>query len=192
MLLSFDIDAPCGRYFRYRDLIECGDTWRRLAAANSAPSNIPREADTIVAMQNICAVILDPAVDAFGKVVLTYGFSSAALARKIPNRIAPSLDQHAGSEKTTSGRAICGRGGIAADFRVPGVSTAEVARWVCSTTQFDRLYFYGDHQPLHVSVGPDSTGQVVMMEKKPSGRLVPRVIDVHEFIGRHSPIERHR
>jgi hypothetical protein len=187
MLLSFDIDAPSGRYFRYRDLIECGDTWHRLADTGSALSNIPQDAGTISAMRNLCAVILDPAVDAFGKVILTYGFSSAALAREIPNRIAPSLDQHAGCEKGNSGDPICDRGGMAADFHVPGVSTVEIARWVCSTTRFDRLYFYGADQPLHVSVGPDNTGQVVVMEKRKSGRRVPRVIDRQEFIRAQIP-----
>ncbi len=186
MLLSFDIDAPCGRYFRYRDLIECGDTWHRLAEAGSTPSNIPQEQETISAIQDICRTILDPAVDVFGKLLLTYGFSSAELAARIANRIAPSLDQHAGSEKTRSGSAICDRGGMAVDFHVPGVSSAEIAKWVCSTTRFDRLYFYGPNNPVHVSVGPSNTGQVVIMERGPSGKRIPRVITVSDFIHRNS------
>jgi hypothetical protein len=184
MLLPFNIDAPCGRYFRYRDLIECGDTWHQLRTVGSAPSNIPQERETISAIQDICSTILDPVVDAFGKVLLTYGFSSAELAAKIACRISPSLDQHAGCEKTKSGRAICDRAGMAADFHVPAVSSTELARWVCSTARFDRLYFYGPNNPLHVSVGPANTGQVVMMEMGPSGRRIPRVVSVGDFIHR--------
>jgi hypothetical protein len=41
-------------------------------------------------------------------------------------------------------------------------------------TPFDRLYFYGDDRPIHVSVGPDNSRQVVLMRKGKSGKLIPR------------------
>ena len=35
----------------------------------------------------------------FGKIILTYGFASYELTKKIKNRIYPKLDQHSGYEK---------------------------------------------------------------------------------------------
>lgn len=133
-------------------------------------------------MRTICGVVLDPAVDRFGQVELTYGFASAALAAKTAGRTAPSLDQHSGSDRKRSGAAICDRRGIAVDFRVPGTSSAEVARWICSATGFDRLYFYGAERPLHVSVGPEDKREVVVMVKTTSGRMVPKVVGIDDFI----------
>lgn len=51
------------------------------------------------------------------------------------------------------------------------------------STAFDRLYFHGSDRPLHVSVGPDATRQIVRMERGPSGRRVPRVVRAALFLG---------
>ena len=63
-----------------------------------------------------------------------------------------------------------------ADFLVPGVDSREVARWIAESAAFDRLYFYDPDRPLHVSVGPENTRQVVYMRRTTSGRRVPRVV----------------
>jgi hypothetical protein len=58
----------------------------------------------------------------------------------------------------------------------------EVAQWIVANTPFDRLYFYGDDKPIHVSVGPNQDRQIVRMVVAKSGRLVPRVITGDAFL----------
>jgi hypothetical protein len=179
MNAPFDIDQPCGAHFVFRDLVECGETWSRLSAAGTAAlpfDNLPRAPETFAAMRALCAAVLDPVVERFGRVELTYAFASAALTRHIAGRIHPPLDQHAGHELNRKGKPVCPRLGLAADFLVPGTDSRVVARWIIESTEFDRLYFYEPDRPLHVSVGPDHKRQVVHMRLGPSGRRVPRVV----------------
>lgn len=68
------------------------------------------------------------------------------------------------------------------DFIVDDENMWEVAQWIVANTPFDRLYFYGDGLPLHLSYGPKQSRQVVMMVAGPSGRLVPRVITLERFL----------
>ena len=58
----------------------------------------------------------------------------------------------------------------------------EVAQWVAANTPFDRLYYYGDDQPLHVSHGPEHNRQVVLMLAGKSGRLVPKCLTINQFL----------
>jgi hypothetical protein len=179
-----NLDDPCGEHFRYRDLVECGETWHRLRArAGDGPpfDNVPRVAETFDAMRALCAAVLDPVVRRFGRIELTYAFASPALTRHIPGRIHPPGDQHAGHERGRAGSALCGRLGLAADLRAPGVDSRALGRWITENTAFDRLYFYEPDRPIHVSVGPDATGQIVDMRRGPSGRRVPRVVDAGFF-----------
>lgn len=171
-----DLDDPCGRYFKYRDLVECGKTWRDHAAEGTPIDNMPREPASATALRELAVAVLDPLVDQFGPIELTYGFATRALTRKIHGRIAPALDQHAAHELGPRGRPICLRGGAAADLSVPGRTATEVARWLATAVRFDRLYLYGDDRPLHVSYGPEASGVVVEMLPGPSGRRVPRRI----------------
>lgn len=180
MTTPADLDQPCGAHFVYRDLIACGETWNRLTAAQPF-DNVPRAADTFAAMRALCAAVLDPGVDQFGRLDLTYAFASARLTRHISGRIHPPLDQHAGHELDGAGQPICPRLGLACDFLVPGVDGRLVARWIIEKTKFDRLYFYEPHLPLHVSVGPDSARQIVHMRRGPSGRRVPRKVTASFF-----------
>ena len=170
------LDEHCGEYLTFRQLIECGETQRECALAN-----VPREAETYSAFASLAVRVLDPAMDFFGGIELTYGFCSRELAKRIPGRIDPSRDQHAGYEKNTRGKLICGRSGAAVDFLVRDESMLEVAQWIAANTPFDRLYFYGDDRPVHVSVGPAESRQVVLMLEGPSGRRVPRVVNIDEF-----------
>ena len=57
----------------------------------------------------------------------------------------------------------------------------EVAQWIVTNTPFDRLYFYGDDLPLHVSYGPEQSRQIVTMTLGKSGRRIPRVVSVEKF-----------
>lgn len=101
-----DLDHPCGEHFTYRDFVECGETWSRLASpAGESIDNAPRVPETFAALRSLCETVLDPAVKRFGRVVLTYGFASPRLTRHIRGRIAPALDQHASHELNRAGRA---------------------------------------------------------------------------------------
>lgn len=140
------LDQACGTNFKFRDLIECGETQARLQL-----SNIPLNPDTYNALFDLCNLVLDPVIDYFGGINLTYGFSSPALSAKIDARIAPKLDQHAGHECNRLGMPVCDRLEAAVDFSVDDENMLEVAQWIVSNTPFDRLYFYGADRPLHVS-----------------------------------------
>ena len=165
------LDDPCGRFLTYRDLIECGETQEATGIAN-----LPEQIESYDALLGLAENVLDPVIDWFGMIQLTFGFCSPALARKIPGRIDPKRDQHAAHERNRLGNLVCDRLGAAADFLVTDEDMLDVARWVVQHTPFDRLYFYGNDLPIHVSFHPEPHGQVVMMTATATGRLVPRVI----------------
>jgi len=166
------LDERCGRVFSYRQLVECGETWERTRC-----DNVPREAQTYNALYDLASRILDPVVEYFGAIKLTYGFSSASLARAVPGRIAPKLDQHASCEVGRNGELVCTRAGAAVDFLVEDEDMYGVARWVVANCPFDRLYVYGRDRPIHVSFGPDLAGETYEIQVK-GNRRIPRVIDL--------------
>lgn len=173
-------DDRCGQHFCYRDLIEVGKTWEQYRVDNR-----PREPATYDAMAALCTKVLDPVHDKFGRPVLTYAFVSPTLDKLIHRNPSPNAyrkgDQHAGCELDVMGKPYCSRLGLAVDFRCPRVGSATVAKWVIENTEFDRLYFYDDTRPFHVSVGPDNKRQAILMTKLPSGRLMPRRISIAYF-----------
>jgi DNA phosphorothioation-associated putative methyltransferase len=162
------LDQLCGRTFTYRQLIECGETWERARI-----DNIPKSAATYNALWDLATTVLDPVVEYFGAIKLTYGFASPALAKLIPRNVAPKLDQHASYEVGRGGRFVCQRGGAAIDFLVEYEDMVEVAKWVAANCRFDRIYTYGADRPLHVSVGPENSGEIYEM-RSVRGRLVPK------------------
>ena len=166
------LSAPCSRHFSYQQLICCGETWQRTQLAN-----LPEQPASWQALAMLASTILDPVVDQFGPIELTFGFCSAALARLIRKnsqpRIAPALDQHASHEINTKGQHICSRLGAAVDFYSHKVSSAELARFIVEALPFDRLYYYGAERPVHVSIGPECLGQIVWMREH-MGRRLPR------------------
>jgi DNA phosphorothioation-associated putative methyltransferase len=162
------LDQQCGRVFTYRQLIECGATWQRAKV-----DNIPKSPDSFNALYDLATQVLDPVVEYFGGIELTYGFAGQQLTRLISGRIAPAIDQHAACEVNAAGKAICGRGGAAIDFLVQFEDMREVASWVLANCVFDRMYFYGKERALHVSVGPQLTREVYEMVDK-GGRRIPR------------------
>ncbi len=172
------LDQVCGANFTYRDFIECGQTQKRLGL-----SNVPLNPRTYNALSHLALEVLDPVIDYFGSIKLTYGFSSSELVKKIASKIAPKLDQHSGHECNKLGNLICERLGVACDFIVEDESMLEVARWLASNTNFDRLYFYGDDRPIHVSAGPENLKQVTLMLKsKAPNRLIPRSMTIEQFL----------
>jgi DNA phosphorothioation-associated putative methyltransferase len=177
------LDDPCGRFLTFRQLIECGETQARTGLANR-----PREAESWNALQDLAEQVLDPVIDWFGMIRLTYGFCSPELAREIPGRIDPKLDQHAAHERNRRGAPICARLGAAVDFVVDDEDMIEVARWLAANTPFDRLYVYGPDLPIHVSYGPAHSRQVVRMVPSGNGRRMPRCVSLEEFT---SELSRH-
>jgi hypothetical protein len=173
------LDEKCGDNFCYRDFIECGETFAALQ-----PNNVPKEHKSYAALRELTQEILDPVWSEFGKLELTYGLSCRDLHRQIIARISPPLDQHASYELNTRGSQICKRGGAAVDFRCSEVGSLEVAQWLVSKRSFDRLYFYGSERPIHVSIGPDQSRQVVLMQQSAvPGRRIPRKTSTQDFIG---------
>ena len=134
----------------------------------------PLNPATYNALYDLATQILDPVIDYFGGIQLTYGFCSLGLGKHITKRVAPKLDQHASFEVSRAGGLICDRGGAACDFIVEDEDMREVAHWIVTNTPFDRLYFYGSDRPIHVSYSSAPAGQAFRMSETTSGRLVPR------------------
>lgn len=172
-----DLDDRCGRYLTFRHLIECGET-----QARTCQLNLPRQPESFNALHDLAAQVLDPVIDYFGMIRLTFGFCSPELAKQIPGKIDPKRDQHAAHELNRRGRYICDRLGAAADFIVEDENMLEVAQWVVTNTPYDRLYFYGGDNPIHVSYGPNQERQIVLMLPSKSGRLLPRVVSSASFL----------
>jgi hypothetical protein len=166
-----NLDAPCGRYLSYRHLIECGETQQRTRLAN-----LPKEPDTYTALYELAINVLDPVIEYFGSIKLTYGFCSSELSRAILGGIAPHLDQHAAHERNRRGSYVCQRLGAAADFIVEDESMREVVDWICENVQFDRLYFYGNARPIHISFSPSLKREVIELVETPGKTRVPRVL----------------
>src|SRR5512140_1947166 len=106
MPMMLDIDSQCGRYFTYRDLIECGETWFAYVQAGAPIDNLPRNASTLRALEQLCGTVLDPLAEVMGRPKLTYGFASPRLCAKIPARLAPRLDQHTACEVKRDGTPV--------------------------------------------------------------------------------------
>ena len=175
-LLSIpDLDEPCSIHLKFRDLVECGETQKRTKYVN-----LPAELETFIALQALATHILDPVISKYGTIELTYGFGSAELVRRMlpPKRVAPKLDQHAGFERNAAGQFICDRLGAACDFLVKGKDMREVALWVFNNTPVDRLYFYGNDKPIHVSFSETGKHQFVELITRDNGRRVPKVVRI--------------
>ncbi|MHB9840951.1 DNA phosphorothioation-associated putative methyltransferase [Paraburkholderia terrae] len=166
-----DLDAICGARLTYRSLIECGETQRRLGL-----ENVPRNPETYNALHNLAVLLLEPVIEYYGPIRLTYGFASPALTKHIRHKIAPRLDQHASCECSAKGKLICDRKGAACDFLVEEEDMLEVAQWIIDRLPFDRLYYYGRDRPIHISYSTNPAKLAYAMTPTQNGRLVPRLM----------------
>ncbi len=166
-----NLDDHCGSNFTYRDLIECGETWQKIKINNN-----PIQADSYTALYELAKNILDPVIDYYGMISLTYGFASPALTKHIKGRIAPKLDQHSAYEKNKKNEYICPRLGAAVDFIIEDENMLEVVEWIKDNLIFDRLYFYGVDRPIHISYNYlyENKKEIIEMRLTESGRLIPR------------------
>ncbi len=172
------LDDPCGEYFLFQNLIECGETQLRTGLLN-----LPKQVESYNALYDLTVQVLDPVINYFGMIQLTYGFCSPELAKEISGRIYPKLDQHAAHELNRRGKLICERLGAAVDFIVEDENMIEVSQWLVANTPFDRLYYYGDDKPVHVSYGPEKKGEIVTMTAINKGRLMPKKVSTDKFVG---------
>ncbi|WP_058034539.1 DNA phosphorothioation-associated putative methyltransferase [Burkholderia pseudomallei] len=168
-----DLDARCGAFLTYRALIQCGETQQRIGIAN-----LPLNPESYNALHDLTTQILDPVIEYFGSVRLTYGFSSGELTRSIKRGIAPKLDQHIACEHGPKGTRVCKRGGAACDFIVEDEDMREVAEWIIANLPFDRLYYYGPNRPIHVSYTPVPARLSYRMVLSSGGRMIPRPFSV--------------
>ena len=141
--------------------------------------NTPESENSLLWLKQLEDKILTPLEGSFGATTITYGFTSHELIREVlkqsPAHIAPELDQHAAHEVNTKGRRICKRDGAACDIYINGYENQMqvIASYIIDNLEFDRLYFYGDSRPLHISVGPEQSRFVQIMTTRPDGKRHP-------------------
>lgn len=139
-------------------------------------SNIPT-VDSKPYLEMLISEILIPIERKFGGLTITYGFTSTKLAAYIsknsPSGTAPKLDQHAACELNSRNNEISKRKGSACDFIVTNHSMADIARYIVKNLSFDRLYYYGDNRPIHVSVGDEPLKHLQIMSESKLGRRHP-------------------
>ncbi|MET2946698.1 hypothetical protein ABXV18_01240 [Vibrio owensii] len=144
----------------------------RAFVGENAPSNASQE--QLMLLQHH---ILEP-LSQLGELTITYGFTNHKLLRFLlrnsPRDMGPDIDQHASMELNSQGNRICKRDGAACDFYVQGYEQRmdEVAKYICTNLEFDRLYFYGTDRPIHISVGPENTRYALIREKRSDGLRV--------------------
>ena len=169
----------CSENFAYSDFVECSDTFSAVDI-----SNVPRQTKTYFFMRKFANEILEPCLQRFGNVNITYGFCDHSLAKEIKKRtgsIYPPLDQHAGMELNKNQQLICSRGDLLLIFHCLPTSSKTLADYIVSELNFDRLYFYGNDRPVHVSVNEKPVRKIVLMKARKL-RVVPQRITEEKFL----------
>ncbi|WP_269518606.1 hypothetical protein [Alteromonas sp. BMJM2] len=141
-------------------------------------ANKPLAPKTLLALNKLVYRVLLPINENIGKPKVTYGFTSFKLKNFIQKNsssgTAPSLDQHSAYEVNSKGNQICSRGGAACDFYVEGVAASDIVRYIVNNLSFDRIYFYGNDRPVHVSFHLESLQHhLQVMGTSDSGRRYP-------------------
>ncbi len=141
--------------------------------------NSPKELESINSTLMLVETVLLPVIKKFGDIKITYGFVSPELNRYIQKKSSsgtyPKIDQHAASELNQANKKICKRHGLACDFIVNGYEKQmdEVMLFVVNHLDFDKIYYYGNDRPLHVSVGNESERHLQVMNLSDKGRRIP-------------------
>ena len=172
-----NLNKPCSKYFKYIDFVEASDTQKKVNVDNA-----PKEKETFRSIEHLAREILDPVVEEFGPLTITYGFCSHNLQKHIKKNVSPKLDQHAGSEFNSKGNLICPREGFAVDFFIPKINSKDIVKFILENCAYDRIYFYGEKRPVHVSLNKTKNNfQLVKFVQLDTGK-VPKVIDPTEFL----------
>jgi len=141
--------------------------------------NFPKEVESINSILELIETVLLPVNKKFGDVKITYGFVSQELNRYIqknsPSGTYPSIDQHTASELNNANNHICKRHGSACDFFINGFENKmdQVMLFIVKNLDFDKIYYYGNDRPLHVSVGNESEKHLQIMNVSDKGRRIP-------------------
>lgn len=141
--------------------------------------NHPKEIESVNSILMLIEAILLPIEKEFGDIDITYGFVSSELNRYIQKHSSsgtyPSIDQHAASEINKANKSICKRHGLASDFIVKGceMQMDKVMLFIVKNLNFDKIYYYGNNKPLHVSVGNNSEKHLQVMNISDNGRRIP-------------------
>ncbi len=168
----------CSEHFSWTQLIECGATFHRTKV-----NNWPLEENSYRALSDLATHLLDPIVDKFGKIEITYGFCSFELSKHITRQVAHKIDQHAAMEKNSRGNLVCERGGAAVDFFMPRRTSLDVGKFVVANLPFDRLYYYGRNKPLHLSYGPEHSRAIVQMNlSQVTKKRIPKKLRNEDFL----------
>jgi len=179
-----NINEKCGVQFTYKRLIECSKTYKK----NGRLDNIPKQEKTYIWLKKLAITILDPLVQRFGVIQLTYGFSSEALVDEIKKNplpgIQPDIDQHASFELNQAGDRICARGGAACDIFSEKITAKKLALWIMNHCDFDKIYFYGDRRPLHVSISEEMSGKIFLMKKIDGNKKIPIQCNKDNFLSK--------
>ncbi|MDO6639752.1 hypothetical protein Q4557_07230 [Shewanella sp. 5_MG-2023] len=162
---EFHLSSKASKHFSFEQLILCGKT-----LGGNQIDNLPKQADSWRALNQLATKLLDPVYEQFGPLELTYGFCSPQLARLIAKNknphISPSLDQHCSHELNRNHKIICNRLGAACDFFIQdkSVDMQVVAKWISQNLKFDRMYYYGKNAPIHISNGPEMNQFLQLMK----------------------------
>jgi hypothetical protein len=101
-------------------------------------------------LEMLISEILIPTERKFGALTITYGFTSSKLAAYISKRT-----------------------GSACDFIVSNQSMAEITRFIVKNLSFDRLYYYGDNRPIHISISDTPVKHLQIMCESDIGQRYP-------------------
>ena len=82
-----DIDQKCGKHFKFSDFLTCSETYKKNTCIN-----IPKTSETYNAIADLNTLILDPLIEYYGMIQLTYGFSSTELIKRIASSICPGTE----------------------------------------------------------------------------------------------------
>ena len=72
--------------------------------------------------------------------------------------------------------------GFAVDFRMANIPTYIVAKYIVKKLDFDRLYFYGDDRPLHVSATRETPKKAVVIFNKTDKKRTPKTLTADKFL----------
>jgi len=141
--------------------------------------NSPKEVESINSILMLIEAVLLPVSQKFCDVKITYGFVSSELNRYIQKNsssgTSPSIDQHAASELNQANNQISKRHGLACDFTVNSYENKmdQVMLFIVNNLSFDKVYYYGNDKPLHVSVGNKAARHLQIMNISDKGRRIP-------------------
>ena len=87
-------------------------------------------------------------------------------------------------ELNTKGESVCKRGGAACDIFSKKTTAKELALWIMHHCDFDKIYFYGDRRPLHVSISEDMSGTIYLMKKIDGNKKIPIQCNKDNFLSK--------